>query len=241
MSNPSPDLPVRRIVLTGFMGSGKTTVGPLVATRLGWQFVDVDDVIEAEAGCHHCRALRPPRRGRLSRPRARHNRPSGRRRRTGARSRRRRHRTAGNPQICCSPRPARCWFILKSSWPRRWPAAGAPNMRAPSLPIRPTSPAATAPPSALPHRPRLHPGGPTDSGAGCDWRLWPHGLLGLLPCSRRFLLLSSKQAHRYDLLSGHFHDFRFPGRQSRTRSPLPERSAVSRMRGMRRVPAPPRR
>jgi shikimate kinase len=41
----------RRIVLTGFMGSGKTTVGPLVARRLGWSFVDVDDVIEAEAGC----------------------------------------------------------------------------------------------------------------------------------------------------------------------------------------------
>jgi shikimate kinase len=40
----------RRIVLTGFMGSGKTTVGPLVAARLGWSFVDVDDVIEAEAG-----------------------------------------------------------------------------------------------------------------------------------------------------------------------------------------------
>jgi shikimate kinase len=40
----------RRIVLTGFMGSGKTTVGPLVARRLGWNFVDVDDAIEAEAG-----------------------------------------------------------------------------------------------------------------------------------------------------------------------------------------------
>ena len=40
----------RRIVLTGFMGSGKTTVGPLVAERLGWSFVDVDDVIAAEAG-----------------------------------------------------------------------------------------------------------------------------------------------------------------------------------------------
>jgi shikimate kinase len=32
------------------MGSGKTTVGPLVAARLGWRFIDVDDVIEAEAG-----------------------------------------------------------------------------------------------------------------------------------------------------------------------------------------------
>jgi len=43
-------VPHRRIVLTGFMGSGKTTVGPLVAARLGWRFVDADDVIEAEAG-----------------------------------------------------------------------------------------------------------------------------------------------------------------------------------------------
>ncbi len=42
--------PPRRIVLTGFMGSGKTTVGPLLARRLRWSFVDVDDVIEAEAG-----------------------------------------------------------------------------------------------------------------------------------------------------------------------------------------------
>jgi shikimate kinase len=40
----------RRIVLTGFMGSGKSTVGPLVAARLGWSFIDADDAIEAEAG-----------------------------------------------------------------------------------------------------------------------------------------------------------------------------------------------
>jgi shikimate kinase len=32
------------------MGSGKSTVGPLIANRLGWRFLDVDDVIEAEAG-----------------------------------------------------------------------------------------------------------------------------------------------------------------------------------------------
>jgi shikimate kinase len=32
------------------MGSGKTTVGPLVARRLGWKFIDVDDVIEEETG-----------------------------------------------------------------------------------------------------------------------------------------------------------------------------------------------
>jgi len=47
---PGHAKPPRRIVLTGFMGSGKTTVGPLVAARLGWSFQDVDDVIEAEAG-----------------------------------------------------------------------------------------------------------------------------------------------------------------------------------------------
>jgi shikimate kinase len=41
---------VLRIVLTGFMGSGKTTVGPLVARKLGWRFVDADDVIVADAG-----------------------------------------------------------------------------------------------------------------------------------------------------------------------------------------------
>jgi shikimate kinase len=32
------------------MGSGKSTVGPLVAASLGWTFTDVDDVIESEAG-----------------------------------------------------------------------------------------------------------------------------------------------------------------------------------------------
>lgn len=41
--------PPRRIVLTGFMGAGKTTVGPLLAAHLGWRFIDADDVIESEA------------------------------------------------------------------------------------------------------------------------------------------------------------------------------------------------
>lgn len=45
-----PLAPPVRIVLTGFMGSGKSTVGPLIAARLGWAFIDVDDVIEQEAG-----------------------------------------------------------------------------------------------------------------------------------------------------------------------------------------------
>jgi shikimate kinase len=37
-------------VLAGFMGTGKTTVGWLVAEQLGWRFVDTDDVIIARAG-----------------------------------------------------------------------------------------------------------------------------------------------------------------------------------------------
>ena len=33
------------MILVGFMGAGKTTVGRLLARRLGWQFVDLDDRI----------------------------------------------------------------------------------------------------------------------------------------------------------------------------------------------------
>ncbi|MCB1020747.1 MAG: shikimate kinase [Acidobacteria bacterium] len=38
------------IYLVGFMGSGKSTVGRLLAERLGWDFVDLDAEIEREAG-----------------------------------------------------------------------------------------------------------------------------------------------------------------------------------------------
>lgn len=38
------------LILTGFMGTGKTTVGRTVAERLGRLFVDMDQVIEARAG-----------------------------------------------------------------------------------------------------------------------------------------------------------------------------------------------
>lgn len=40
-----------RIFLTGFMGCGKSTVGALAAPLLGWRFVDLDQEIEARAGC----------------------------------------------------------------------------------------------------------------------------------------------------------------------------------------------
>lgn len=40
----------RNIILTGFMGTGKSSVGRLVAERLGWQFVDLDERIVQAAG-----------------------------------------------------------------------------------------------------------------------------------------------------------------------------------------------
>jgi shikimate kinase len=39
-----------RIVLTGFMGAGKSTVGKLLSERLGWKFLDLDAYIETRSG-----------------------------------------------------------------------------------------------------------------------------------------------------------------------------------------------
>jgi 3-dehydroquinate synthase len=38
------------LILTGFMGTGKSTVGRLLADRLGLTFIDTDEIIEARAG-----------------------------------------------------------------------------------------------------------------------------------------------------------------------------------------------
>ena len=38
------------LFLTGFMGSGKSTVGRLLADEMGWQFIDLDELIEREQG-----------------------------------------------------------------------------------------------------------------------------------------------------------------------------------------------
>ena len=40
----------QNVVLIGFMGSGKTTVGERVATGLGFRFADTDSLIEQQAG-----------------------------------------------------------------------------------------------------------------------------------------------------------------------------------------------
>src|SRR5579863_841580 len=44
------DLRLKRtpgVYLTGFMGTGKTTIGKMLADQLGWEFVDLDAAIEA--------------------------------------------------------------------------------------------------------------------------------------------------------------------------------------------------
>jgi len=42
--------PISRIVLTGFMGAGKTTIGLLLARTLSWRFIDADTEIESSEG-----------------------------------------------------------------------------------------------------------------------------------------------------------------------------------------------
>jgi shikimate kinase len=51
-SEPPVRLPatLRHIVVTGLMGSGKTTVGSRLAARLGWPWRDSDSDIEAASG-----------------------------------------------------------------------------------------------------------------------------------------------------------------------------------------------
>ncbi len=40
----------RNLILVGFMGSGKTSVGRLLASRTGWRFIDLDGVIVRRTG-----------------------------------------------------------------------------------------------------------------------------------------------------------------------------------------------
>jgi shikimate kinase len=38
-----------KLIITGFMATGKSSVGPIVAKRLGWEFIDSDAMIIARA------------------------------------------------------------------------------------------------------------------------------------------------------------------------------------------------
>lgn len=49
VTNPRTRQPIN-LVITGFMGTGKTVVGREVARRLGWEFVDMDELIEKRLG-----------------------------------------------------------------------------------------------------------------------------------------------------------------------------------------------
>ena len=41
---------LKRLVLTGFMGAGKSTIGRLLASRLSWNFLDLDTHLEHRTG-----------------------------------------------------------------------------------------------------------------------------------------------------------------------------------------------
>jgi shikimate kinase len=38
------------VCLVGFMGAGKTSIGRALAQRLGWRFLDLDDLVESREG-----------------------------------------------------------------------------------------------------------------------------------------------------------------------------------------------
>ena len=42
---------MQNLILIGYMGSGKTTVGKLLSKRYGYQFVDTDEMIEKQQNC----------------------------------------------------------------------------------------------------------------------------------------------------------------------------------------------
>jgi shikimate kinase len=45
-----PPSGIRSVFLIGFMGAGKTSVGRALSQRLGWEFVDLDERIQAREG-----------------------------------------------------------------------------------------------------------------------------------------------------------------------------------------------
>lgn len=50
MTIPTPDPPPARVLLIGMMGSGKSTIGALLASRLRARYIDNDSLLEARTG-----------------------------------------------------------------------------------------------------------------------------------------------------------------------------------------------
>ena len=65
MADEVSSVPRENIVLVGFMGSGKSSIGRLLAKRLGFQFLDTDHLIIERAGMpiSETPANRPPKPG----------------------------------------------------------------------------------------------------------------------------------------------------------------------------------
>ena len=50
MENPGNEQPLQNIVLVGFMGSGKSSIGRELHQNLGYELIDTDKVIEQQTG-----------------------------------------------------------------------------------------------------------------------------------------------------------------------------------------------
>jgi hypothetical protein len=99
---PLPRQP--NIVLIGLMGSGKTTVGRIVAQMIGFQFVDTDAPHRRSRRQKHPRDLRQRRRGRIPPARVRRAALAARQTRLRHRHRRRHHHPAAQSAPPASPR-----------------------------------------------------------------------------------------------------------------------------------------
>ena len=49
---------MKRIILMGFMGAGKTTVGKKLAKDLSCDFIDTDELVEKVQGCKISESLK---------------------------------------------------------------------------------------------------------------------------------------------------------------------------------------
>lgn len=50
ITTPAIPAHLKRLVLTGFMGAGKSTIGRVLASRLDWSFLDLDAHLEQRTG-----------------------------------------------------------------------------------------------------------------------------------------------------------------------------------------------